>query len=131
MTKNRKTKRLVPNILWVKFMLWAKRQRQDQLIGDGSSPESHEIQRKYLALLQTPNRLTPKQYRRMVDAKGWPIAALSQRWGHSRNWTYQMIANPFREQLWDDAARGLPDFDEKTHDEFMAQEPKGDEREKS
>ena len=53
-------------------------------------------------------RMSPRQFREAVLAKGWTYADLAFRWGVTPGWVSTIAADPMRDFRYDDAVRGLP-----------------------
>lgn len=52
--------------------------------------------------------LSVADYKAEVVRKGWKFRELALRWGKSHTWLSRVANDPNRDQVWDDALRGLP-----------------------
>lgn len=53
-------------------------------------------------------RLSPKQYKAILEGKGWTYKELAAYWGFTRAWLSRIVSNPLRARHFDDALMGLP-----------------------
>jgi len=55
-----------------------------------------------------PARMTPAEFKAAYKSKGWTGRLLAERWSYSVAWISKVGNDPERDQIWDDAIRGLP-----------------------
>ncbi|MDN4882411.1 hypothetical protein, partial [Escherichia coli] len=55
-----------------------------------------------------PARMTPAEFKAAYKSKGWTGRLLAERWSYSVAWISKVGNDPERDQIWDDAVRGLP-----------------------
>jgi hypothetical protein len=56
-------------------------------------------------------RLSPDEFKATFKGLGWTGRALAARWKISEAWMSKIASNAHRDQVWDDAVRGLPRAD--------------------
>jgi len=52
--------------------------------------------------------MTPAEFKAAYKSKGWTGRLLAERWSYSVAWISKVGNDPERDQIWDDAVRGLP-----------------------
>lgn len=75
-----------------------------KMTADGQSLKSSQSKSVQTAFF----RMSPRQFRESVLAKGWTYADLAFRWGVTPGWVSTIAADPMRDFRYDDAVRGLP-----------------------
>lgn len=55
-------------------------------------------------------RPTREEFKAEMKRKGWSRAALALRWGKSETWISKISNDAERDQHWNDALIGLPQF---------------------
>lgn len=56
----------------------------------------------------SPARMSPAEFKAAYKSKGWTGRLLAERWSYSVAWISKVGNDPERDQIWDDAVRGLP-----------------------
>lgn len=74
---------------------------------------THQYNAKYIAqtkgvVMVEIKRLSPDEFKAVLDGKGWTADLLAVRWGMTRRRIQQIVADAERPRYYDDAVANLP-----------------------